>query len=79
MKIPNISFPENFWSYYRLDLEKFLKAPRSVLFGFYLTTVIAMSYLITPWCFVLLILPFLYSLLPAYQISTDDSPLIAVA
>ena len=57
----------NFWVNYRADLEKFLEMPRSVLLGFFVPIVIAMAWLITVWCFVLLLLPFVYSAYRAYK------------
>ncbi len=66
-------FPLNFWFWYKDDLKKFLETPRSVLMGFILTTVSVMAYLITPWCLALLILPFLYSFIPAYKLSTSKT------
>ena len=68
----------NFWYYYRADLEKFLEAPRSVLLGVFVSVVIAMAWLITVWCFVLLLLPFLYSAYRAYEDSKPSDPAVAV-
>jgi hypothetical protein len=66
--------PQGFWWYYRDDLEKFLKTPRSVLMSFIIPVVGIMVAFISPWAFALLILPFLYSLYPAYRISTSKTP-----
>ena len=71
-------FPPNFWYYYRADLAKFLETPRSVFLGFFVSIVIAMAWLITVWCFALLLLPFLYSVYRAYEDSKSGGSAVAL-
>lgn len=61
--------PETFWIAYRADLENWLEGKRLAFVGLYLTFIGLMAVAITLWCLTLVILLFLYSLYPAYQIS----------